>query len=57
MGKKFKTEWVQVSDLNKSDYLSKMLDIYSEEGWNYVDKIRINTMGNTIKVMLIFSKG
>ena len=56
MGKKFKTEWVKTNDLYKSDYLSKMLEIFLEEGWNYVDKIRINAKGNTFKVMLIFSK-
>lgn len=56
MGKKFKTEWVIPNDLYKSDHISKMLEIYSAEGWDYVDKIRINTMGSTIKVMLIFSK-
>ena len=56
MPKKFKTEWVNVNELNKNEYLSRMLEIYSEDGWNYVDKISVNSGGNLFRVMFIFSK-
>jgi hypothetical protein len=56
MPKKFKTEWVNTNYLNKDEYLSRMLEIYSEDGWDYVDKISSNVGGSLFRVMFIFSK-
>lgn len=56
MSKIFKTESITPRDLRKGNYLEEILKTYSSEGWEYEDKIEINMGGNTLSIILIFSK-
>lgn len=56
MSKLFKTESITPRDLRKGNYLEEILKTYSSEGWEYEDKIEINMGGNTLSIILIFSK-
>ena len=56
MSKLFKTESITPRDIRKGNYLEEILKTYSSEGWEYEDKIELNMGGNTLNIILIFSK-